>query len=293
MKFDHLIIRDVEGERRTDARDLPLRVGTSSECELRLPGPGGEPVALLDLLDGMPFVQPVGRNTSLTINGAPLDTSRRLADGDELQFYGSRIAVVAGDDRVVLEVRLEDSAYVTRPPDIPEDVEILDEEAIAPTAFSRAADTAARIHKEKESPLKYIVGTGLAVLLLASYLLFSAKSIEFEIEPPEPDSFNIDGGWFRLPVGDRVLLRKGTYTVNVQKQGYYDVQQSFVVGDEQSMTLNLSMRKKPGRLLVKAEPAIDAIVTVNESQVGKAPFGPVELEPGEHAVRVESDRFLP
>jgi hypothetical protein len=260
LKFDHLIIRDVEGERRTDARDLPLRVGTSSECELRLPGPGGEPVALLDLLDGMPFVQPVGRNTSLTIK---------------------------------LEVRLEDSAYVTRPPDIPEDVEILDEEAIAPTAFSRAADTAARIHKEKESPLKYIVGTGLAVLLLASYLLFSAKSIEFEIEPPEPDSFNIDGGWFRLPVGDRVLLRKGTYTVNVQKQGYYDVQQSFVVGDEQSMTLNLSMRKKPGRLLVKVEPAIDAIVTVNESQVGKAPFGPVELEPGEHAVRVESDRFLP
>jgi hypothetical protein len=53
------------------------------------------------------------------------------------------------------------------------------------------------------------------------------------------------------------------------------------------------MRKKPGRLLVQVEPAVDAIVTVNESQVGNAPFGPVELEPGEHAVRVESDRFLP
>lgn len=293
MKFDHLIVTDVEGERRLDARDLPLRVGTSSECELRVPGPGGGPVALLDLLDGMPFVQPVGRSSSLTINGEPLGTSRRLDDGDELEFYGSRIRVAAGGDRLVLEVRLEDSAYVTRPPDTPEDAETPGEEAIAPTAFSRAADTAAKIHKEKESPLKYIVGAGLVILLLASYLLFSAKSVEFEIEPAGPESFNIDGGWFRLPVGDRVLLRKGTYAVNVKKQGYYDVQQSFVVGDEQSMTLNLSMRKKPGRLLVQVEPAVDAIVTVNESQVGNAPFGPVELEPGEHAVRVESDRFLP
>ncbi|MDH3821799.1 MAG: hypothetical protein OEU59_11790, partial [Gammaproteobacteria bacterium] len=74
MKFDHLIVTDVEGERRLDARDLPLRVGTSSECELRVPGPGGGPVALLDLLDGMPFVQPVGRSSSLTINGEPLGT---------------------------------------------------------------------------------------------------------------------------------------------------------------------------------------------------------------------------
>ena len=293
MNFEYLIIRDVEGERRASAQDLPLRVGTSGECELRLPGPGGEPVALLDLLDGMPFVQPVGRNTSLTINGQTLDTSCRLEHGDELQFYGSRIRVVVDGGQLLLDVRLEDSAYVTRPPEGLDDAEVPDEEAIAPTAFARAADTAAKIHKEKDSPLKYIVGIGLAILLLASYLLFSAKSVEFEIEPAGPDSFSVDGGWFRLPVGDRILLRKGNYTVNVQKQGYYDVQQSFVVGDEQSMTVELSMRKKPGRLVVRVEPAVDAIVTVNESQVGKAPFGPVELEPGEHAVRVESDRFLP
>ena len=51
MSFDHLFIRDVEGERRFDAADLPLRVGTGTDCQLRLPGPGGEPFALIDLLD--------------------------------------------------------------------------------------------------------------------------------------------------------------------------------------------------------------------------------------------------
>ena len=55
----NLFIRDVEGERRVDRDRLPLRVGTGSDCGLRLPGPGGGPVMLLDLLDDAPFVQPL------------------------------------------------------------------------------------------------------------------------------------------------------------------------------------------------------------------------------------------
>ena len=35
MSFDHLFITDVEGERRVDAADLPLRVGTGTDCQLR------------------------------------------------------------------------------------------------------------------------------------------------------------------------------------------------------------------------------------------------------------------
>lgn len=293
MSVDHLVIRSVEGERRIEARDLPLRIGTSSECELRLPGPGGGHVALFDLLDGTPFVQPVGRSASLAVNNDPLEASRRLQDGDELQFYGSRIRLIADEGGLVLDVRLEDSAYVTRPPELTDEEEIAEEEAIAPTAFKRAVETAARLEESKTSPLKIIVGGGLAFLLIASYLLFSAKSVEFEITPAGPDAFSIDGGWFRLPIGNRTLLRKGNYTVNVEKQGYYDISQNFVVGDEQSMTVSLRMRKKPGRLFVQVDPAVDAVVTVDNSQVGKAPFGPIELEPGMHTVSVESDRFLP
>ena len=180
MSFDHLFIKDVAGERRVDAHALPLRVGTGSQCELRLPGPGGEPVALLDLLDGSPFVQPVGRAAALTINGLPLETSRRLENGDELQFYGSSIRIDVDGDRLLLEVRLEDSAYVTRPPDIAEDEGAPGEEAIAPTAFKRAVETAAQTRVERASPLRYIVGGGMSILLIASYLLFSAKSVEFE-----------------------------------------------------------------------------------------------------------------
>ena len=182
MKFDHLVIRDVEGERRFDAAQLPLRVGTGSDCELRLPGPGGGPVALLDLLNGAPFVQPVGRDAILTINGEPLQTSRGLEPDDELAFFGSRIRVAAADAGLVLEVRLEDSAYVTQPPELPDSAAAVDDETIAPTAFRRAADSQAARVQEQRSPLKLVVGIALSVLVLMSYLLFSSKSIQFDVE---------------------------------------------------------------------------------------------------------------
>jgi hypothetical protein len=226
LSFDHLTIRDVEGERRIGAERLPLRVGTGSDCELRLPGPGGGPVMLLDLLDGVPFVQPVGRDAVLQINGEPLIASSRLNDQDELQFFGSRILVSAADNRLVLDVRLEDSAYVTQPPESPDDAHAGEDEAIAPTAFRRAAETRAAVVETHRSPLKAIVGSALGILLVASYLLFTSKSIQFDVEPAEPDGISISGGWFRMPIGDRHLMRKGEYVVNVEKQGYYDVSQS-------------------------------------------------------------------
>lgn len=293
MSFEDLVVRNVEGERRFGRSELPLQVGTGSDCSVRLPGPGGGPVALIDLLDGLPIVQPVGRNTSLRINDTALDASRRLIDGDVLRFYGSEIRVSIGDAGVAIDVRLEDSAYVTQAPEEDDRTGLPDDESIAPTAFRRAAETQAQTTGAKRSSLKFFVGVGLFVLLSMSFLLFTSKSVEFDIDPIGPDEFSIDGGWFRLPVGDRVLLRSGNYTANVERDGYYDIAQTFVVGDEPSMTVRLRMRKKPGRLLVVTEPAVDAIVTVDETIVGKAPYGPLELEPGDHALRVDSDRYLP
>ncbi len=293
MSFDHLFVRDVEGERRIDESDLPLRVGTGSDCALRLPGPGGGPVMLLDLLDGAPFVQPFGQDESMQLNGETLSASTRLRDKDELKFFGSRIQVSATKDRLTLEVRLEDSAYVTQPPENRDAASAAEDETIAPTAFRRAAETQAAVAEAHRSPLKMIVGVALFVLLGTAYLLFSSKSIRFDVNPAEPDDISISGGWFRMPIGDRILLRSGEYVVSVQKQGYYDVNQNFEVGDEPSKSIEIKMRRLPGRLTVVTEQSVDAVVSIDNSLVGNAPYGPVELQPGEHSVSVQADRYLP
>ena len=292
MSFSAVVILDADGERRIDIERLPLRVGTGSECELKLPGPGGGPVALLDLLDDVPFVQPVSGANALQIDGAALTTSRRLNSGDTLEFFGSRIEVGVQDGTLRLVVRLEDSAYVTKPPELP-DAAGLDDEAIAPTAFKRASEIAARNIESRKHHWQRIVGGVLVALMVASYLLFSARSVQFAVQPGAPDDFDITGGWFRLPLADRFLMRTGQYTVHVKKKGYYDLSQSLTVGDAQSQSFELVLRKLPGHLTVVTNPVVDAIITIDEGIVGQAPYGPVELQPGMHSVSVSAERFLP
>jgi formylglycine-generating enzyme required for sulfatase activity len=292
LKITSIVVRDTEGERRFTLDRLPLRLGTGSNCEIRLPGPGNAAVALFDELDGEPFVQPVGRGGAVRLNDEALTTSRRLAAGDRLEFFGSRIEIGEQDAAMRARVRLEDSAYITKPPELPGASGAADE-TIAPAAFRRATETAAAEAPAASYRWQTGIGIGVVVLVAISYLLFSARSVQFDVRPGEPDEVSISGGWFRLPVGDRVLLRPGDYIVSVNKAGYYPANQSFEVGDARTLNVRIELRRLPGKLTVRTDPAVEALVTVDDVQIGQAPYGPLELQPGIHLVTVTAERFLP
>jgi len=293
LKFDAIVVTGTEGERRLTLAELPLKIGTGVDCDIRLPGPGRSAFGLLDELDGEPFVQPIGNQGALAINGKVLVASQKLVAGDELQFFGSRVVVGEADGAMHLNVHLEASAYVTKPPEVAADAGSRGEETIVATEFRRAKEAAPISVDSGGIRWQVVVGAVIAVLVLISSLLFTSKSIQFDVQPAGLDELSVDGGWFKLPVGDRILMRTGTYTVNVAKQGYFDVSQSFTVGEEPSKTIVVEMRKLPGQLSVATIPVVDAIVTVDDTQVGPAPLGPVELEPGMHSVTVTADRYLP
>ena len=250
MKFDAVTIIDAEGERNVELSRLPIRLGTGNDCEIRVPGPGSSAVALLDELDGEPFVQPVGSGATLTVNDEPLRASRKLAAGDVIGFFGTQIRVGDRQGALSLEVQLEGSAYVTRPPELADSGESPEEETIVATAFQRAADTTPIEIRTSGIRWQTIVGGVIAMLVLVSWLLFTSKSIQFDVQPAGADEVSVSGGWFRLPVGDRLLLREGTYTVDVSRQGYYDVSQSIEIDESPSRTIVVEMRKLPGQLTV-------------------------------------------
>lgn len=292
MKLDAVIVRDGEGDRRLDPTQLPIRLGTAAECEIRLPGPGSNVAATVDELDGEPFVQP-GASNALKLNGAELKAARKLQAGDELEFYGSRVTVAAQGSTMLLEVHLEDSAYITRPPDAGASEPTPGEETIVATAFRRAADAAPVDARPSGIRWQTAVGGAIVFLVLFSWLLFTSKSIQFDVQPAGADKISVSGGWFRLPLGDRVLMREGTYTVHVKKEGYFDVSRTLEVGEAPSRTVVVEMRKLPGQLTIVTDPPVHAIVSVDDVQVGAAPYGPLELEPGTHSVTVQAERFLP
>ena len=205
MIINALVIRDGDGERRLGVDQLPIRIGSGSDCDIRLPGPAGGIAATLDALDGQPFLQPAG-GSSLTVNGEALTSSRRLADADELGFYGSVIRLAESDGLLSLEIVLEDSAYVTRPPEMPGETDVAEEEAIAPAAFRRAAEVAPTQTKAPVFKWQQAVAGAIVLLGLLSWLLFSSKSIQFEVLPAGADRVQVRGGWFRLPLADRALI---------------------------------------------------------------------------------------
>jgi hypothetical protein len=304
LSFDAVVILDAEGERRIDIKRLPLRVGTGIECELRLPGPGGGPVALLDILDDAPFVQPVGGDGALQINGTPLTTSRRLAAGDTLEFYGSRIEIGEQHGALQLQIQLEDSAYVTKPPELADAAGELAEEAIAPTAFKRASDIAARTIEPRKHHWQAIIGGVLAALVIASYLLFSARSVQFTIQPDAPDDFEITGGWFRLPFGNRFLLRTGSgqapygpvelqpgvHSVTVSADrflSFSDVLEIPGLGRQEEVRVQLVPRW--ANVDVSTEPS-GATIYEGEQKIGLTPMV-LELLEGSHDISIILDGY--
>lgn len=293
MNITAIVIRDAAGERRYPLDELPLRFGTAGGCDIRLPGPGNTQVAALNELDGEPFIQPVGRTGEMQVNGQPLTTSRRLSSGDLLEYFGTRIEVAGQGGEMLLDIRLEDSAYITKPPQLPHAGGAAADQSIAPTAFRRASEAAAPPETTRNYHWQTAIGVGVAVLVFISWLLFTASSIHFEIRPGEPDRFVISGGWFHLPIGERVLMRPAHYTVIVEKHGYYPVTQTVDVGDEQSRTVLIELRRLPGTLTVDTDPPVKALVTVDDAQIGQTPYGPLEVQPGMHAVTVTAERFLP
>ena len=293
MTLKHLIVKTVEGEVSYSRKELPLRVGTGNDCQVRLPGPGGSAVAMFDLLDGILIIQPVSKEDFLLLNDKKLDTTRRLSNGDNVKFFGSIIRIIINEQGITLDIHLEDSAYVTQPPKFDETLSEQEYKKITPISFSPTVSDNKDLLFFKKNKIKLFISSALIFLLSISFLLFTSKSVNFEISPSEPNEFSIDGGWFRFPIGDRILLRKGNYKVNVKKNGYYDVSQTFNVGEDSSMTVPIKMRKKPGRIIVSTVSDEEATVTVNDLLIGSAPFGPIELEPGTHVIKVESDRYLP
>lgn len=138
--------------------------------------------------------------------------------------------------------------------------------------------------------LHAVVGIFLAVSLTAAWFVLTARSVFFDIQPITAE-LTLNGG-MNVKLGQRFLMRTGSYEITLVNAGYHDTVTQFLVNEEQAQTHNFEMRKLPGVITISTGELLDARVQIDGVDVGTTPLNAIPVEPGDHQMTISKDRYL-
>lgn len=136
-------------------------------------------------------------------------------------------------------------------------------------------------------------------LLLAGagvvWLVLTGPKVSIRVQP-SPDSMELSGGFYRIPIGDEFLVWPGRYRLQASKQGYESLDHPFDVSGE-NVNLELSLSELPGLLTVSArsvrgEELTNARIRCDGTELGMAPVEQHPLPGGPVRLEVKAERYL-
>lgn len=160
---------------------------------------------------------------------------------------------------------------------------------IEAAAFEPLA-TGAAAKRRRINPQRLALGLVLAVFAVALWFLLTARSLEVRIIAEGGDEADISLSGLALPLGDRFLLRPGEYALAVRATGYRPYESDLTITGDATQRVEVVLQPLPGRLTVEAEPA-GASVFIDDARIGAAPLEDVDIEAGEHVLRLEAPRY--
>ncbi len=152
-------------------------------------------------------------------------------------------------------------------------------------------------HEVSESKFTYkfhwfhaVVAVFVLVSSVSGWFVLTARSVFVEVDPITA-SIQIDGGLnFRL--GQRYLIRTGSYEITLQNEGYHDTVTQLLVDTEAAQTHPFTMRRLPGLVSVATLEMEGARVQIDGVDIGETPLVDVLVEPGEHQLTISNERYL-
>jgi len=163
-------------------------------------------------------------------------------------------------------------------------------EIIEPIDFRPASPDEWRAPTRLRPALFVTVGV-LAALALVAVFLVTARPVLLTFSP-EADSVSVSGG-VTLPVGERILMRPGSYRLQAEREGYHPLDERFELVRGEDTSFAFEFRPLPGLLDVVSEPVSGARVMVDGADVGVTPLEALEIEPGSYDIVIQADRYLP
>lgn len=152
-------------------------------------------------------------------------------------------------------------------------------------------------HKERRRRFSYrfrwlhlVIVAFVVVAASAGWFVMTAKSVSVDVTPITAE-VEIEGGP-KVRLGQRYLIRQGSYQLRLSNVGYYDTNTQLLVGPEQAQSHEFEMRRLPGLVTITTETEAGARVRIDGVDVGTTPLTDLEVEPGEHTLAVTRDRYL-
>ncbi len=284
-----IIIKDAGGSRTLSEGELPLHIGSSTGADIRIPGAlSSTSVALIGVLDDRAFVQPTGGAETVKVDGEEIATTTWLADGNILTVGGIEVRCHANDDQMQLEVAHPEATYQTLPPDL-EAEKATAEETITPIRTRRAATARGGPEDRRRKIVQSSVYGALGLLAAFAFYIFSAKPVLIETDPDYAE-IEIAGGFLKLQVGGRYLLRQGDYTVTMTAAGYVSLEQEITIGSADNQEFEFNLEKLPGRITITTRQLVPGEVWVDGELIGETPTDEFPLKAGSYELRIRAER---
>ena len=270
--MSQISIRQGEDYQSFESSNLPIKIGTDLNADIRILGPLSIGVVLLiDSLDGRPFIQVVNEKMEVLINDQLLSGNHRINNEDRIDVADKSIAFeLSGDNELTLTITSN-------------------EDSLQPTQFQKktAGTTIFSSRVFKYSATALILG-----LTYFLFYLFTANAILIKLQPVGSE-VNISGGYFpHLKIGGRYLLRQGNYQLDVAYPGYYPLSVAIAINADSSQEIGFGLEKLPGELMIKTSPESDFVVSVDGNLVQPAVAGVFIIAAGEHKLRIIADRYF-
>jgi len=160
---------------------------------------------------------------------------------------------------------------------------------ITPSAFTPRGDDSGG-KRWRARPVQIILAVVLLLFALSLWFLFTARSVLFTFDPGYSE-LDIDGG-LQLQLGDRYLLRSGSYRISVSAEGHYPIEQDLEVGEEDDQSVHLELVRLPGIITFNSTPE-GAQVIVDEEAIGTTPLLETPVAAGERLLKILAQRYLP
>ena len=270
--MSQISIRQGEDYQSFESSNLPIKIGTDLNADIRILGPLSIGVVLLiDSLDGRPFIQVVNEKMEVLINDQLLSGNHRINNEDRIDVADKSIAFeLSGDNELTLTITSN-------------------EDSLQPTQFQKKT-AGTTIFSSRV--FKYIATALILGLTYFLFYLFTANAILIKLQPVGSE-VNISGGYFpHLKIGGRYLLRQGNYQLDVAYPGYYPLSAAIAINADSSQEIGFGLEKLPGELMIKTSPESDFVVSVDGNLVQPAVAGVFIIAAGEHKLRIIADRYF-